>query len=75
MEERRAEFEFKRRGGNRGMGEAAEIHGNERTKRVGFSQRRRAVLIPIQKESRFRFLVCFWPFFWNQFQDLWPKES
>ena len=38
-EERRAEFEFKRRGGMGWARQGAEIHGNERTKRVGFSQR------------------------------------
>ena len=35
----------------------------------------RAVSTPIPKESQFRFLDCFWPFFWNRFRNGCPKES
>ena len=35
----------------------------------------RAVSITVPKESQFRFLDCFWPFFWNRFQNRWSKES
>ena len=35
----------------------------------------RAVSILISKESQFRFFDCFGPFFWNRFQNSWPKES